>query len=64
MKTIHITDNEIIKSISDWAKDCDADELAYFVGEIFGGNCEYNTDTEKYDFEPTTEYMGAFDHIK
>lgn len=60
MKTLYLTDDQVINTISDWSKDCDAKKLANFVGKIFGGDCEYNIETGMYEFVPNKEYMGAF----
>lgn len=56
-----LTEDKVIYQMQEWLTDCDADDMAYFVGLIFGGDCEYNLATENYDFTPNQDYMGAFD---
>ena len=34
-----LTEDRVIQSLSEFIKDCDADELARLAGEVFGGEC-------------------------
>lgn len=60
---ITISENEIIKSITKLITECDCDELARIVGDIFGGNCFYETE-DQYAFWPNENYAGEFDKQK
>jgi len=55
-----ITEYQIIEQMQEWLTSCDYDMLAHFVGEIFGGTCEY-VSPQKFIFTPNDDYMGAFD---
>lgn len=57
-----LTEDKVIRSMLQFIEDCDADMLAYFVGEFFGGTCEFNG--EEYEFTPNENYVGAFDNEK
>jgi hypothetical protein len=62
---IKINTNQAISSLNAYLKECDSDELARLLGEIFGGQCFQNTDNpDIYDFEPNEFYTGQFDNKK
>lgn len=56
-----LTEDQIIKQIQEWLTNCDADVLAFYVGEFFGGNCHFNLTTSEYEFTPNADYAGAFE---
>lgn len=70
--TIILTDDEVVKRITDFIKDTDADELAGVVGDLFGGSCfvEPADDDDPfgseivYKFTPNKDYGGEFDDVK
>lgn len=51
---------DIFPRIQEWLTDCDLNDLAKYIGIIFGGYCEYLEDG-KFTFEPNSKYGGAFD---
>jgi hypothetical protein len=57
-----LSENEIVRALHALIDDADDDMLAWFAGDMFGGNCEYMGLLD-YDFEftPNENYMGAFD---
>ena len=50
---------QILEKIQDFLTNCDEDELAGLVGDLFGGFCEPFMNGE-YLFTPNENYMGAF----
>jgi len=65
---MRLKEDEIIKAITDWMADCDADEFARVTGELFGGTC-YPVIVDNglryaYDFEPDENYCGAFGTVE
>lgn len=61
-KSITLTEVDAVAALKAYIDDCDGDELARILGNIFGGFC--TTDNgEMYVFEPTENYCGEFDSI-
>jgi hypothetical protein len=50
---------DVLPQINEWLTDCDLNDLAVYVGKIFGGHCKYDMDG-KFTFEPNSNYGGAF----
>jgi len=61
---IDLTEKQCIEELHKYLKNCDADELARLVGEIFGGECvaNYHKNTYEtiYEFTPNEFYYGWF----
>lgn len=68
MKTILLTEYDCIGAIKAYLRECDSDELARLVGELFGGtcfpNCKSGSFTTIYEFTPDLFYCGCFDCLK
>jgi hypothetical protein len=69
-KDVILTDDEVIKEITDFIKDADADDLARIVGDVFGGTCFVEPEDEEdngsdiiYRFVPNKDYSGAFEIV-
>lgn len=68
---IKLSEQEMIKHITDFIQECDSDELARITGDIFGGKCFWSGDIEYtneiydsiYTFEPDENYAGEFDNF-
>jgi hypothetical protein len=64
-KVFLLTEDQMIKKMKEFLDECDADELAWIVGETFGGWCRYSDESEYgltfYKFTPDENYAGAFD---
>jgi hypothetical protein len=60
---MRLSEDTIIKHITDFLGECDADELAGLVAYIFGGKCfiAYNGDGVSYVLFKDEDYMGEFD---
>lgn len=56
-----LTEDDIIKAITEWMTYCDKDELARLTGELFGGKCFPTPKNNLYEFEPDENYAGAFE---
>ena len=56
---IQLKEKQILEKIQDFLTNCDEDELAGLVRDLFGGFCKYFMDGE-YLFTPNENYMGAF----
>jgi hypothetical protein len=58
-----LSENEIVRALHTIIDEADDDMLAWFAGEMFGGECEF-VGLNDYDFEftPNKDYMGAFDN--
>ena len=65
-----LTEERIRQAFNTYLEECDADEFARLVGDVFGGGCfpvlldESESGTGKieviYDFEPNSFYAGEF----
>lgn len=72
MKSKILSEDVIAQEIKSWfyefIKDADADDLARFAGEIFGGKCfpvcdDFGSDIE-YEFTPNELYTGRFENLE
>ena len=71
-KKFVLSEDEIIKHITDYLTNCDADDLARIAGDCFGGTCYLSNDEELidqtyqmsgenyYEFEPDENYYDEF----
>ena len=65
---VKLSEEEMIEHLTNFIKECDADELARITGDVFGGKCFFSDDiddiNENYDlvytFEPNENYAGEF----
>jgi hypothetical protein len=57
---------QVIDQITAWIAECDLDDLADLVGEVFGGECtcEIVDGDFEFTFIPNENYCGAFDEEK
>lgn len=59
---MRLTENEVVRKLHEFIDECDADMIAHFAGDFFGGDCEFIGLKEyDYEFTPNNDYMGAFD---
>ncbi len=63
-KLIKIPEWLAIERLKNYIDECDGNELARLLGEIFGGKCGQDIESENYDFEPNEYYSGEFDDLK
>ena len=64
-KMIIIHEQVAIDRIKKYVDECDGDEIARILGDVFGGVCYQNKDNpEYYDFMPDKYYSGEFDDLK
>lgn len=61
-KSTLITDALAVERLKRYIDDCDADEIARLLGDIFGGEC-YADDVPCYEFFPNKFYAGEFDDL-
>jgi hypothetical protein len=61
-KIIKLTEEQIVTHLKRFIDECDGDELARITGDIFGGDCFYDT-KEIYEFKPNEFYAGEFKKI-
>jgi len=65
---VKLSESEMIKHLTTFIQECDADELARITGDIFGGKCFWSDDIDDidknydlvYTFEPDENYAGEF----
>ena len=61
---IGLSEDQIIKALTNFITTCDADDLARITGDVFGGACvtvsEDNGADITYEFTPNEYYMNAF----
>ena len=56
---IKITTEKAVNKLKQYIDECDADDLARLLGEIFGGECFQDPDDlDIYNFEPNEYYGG------
>jgi hypothetical protein len=61
-KVIYITESQAVEHLKKYIDECDGDEIARLLGELFGGECFQNVkDTSLYDFQCDKYYSGEFD---
>jgi len=59
---IKINTEKATNALKRYINECDGDELARLLGDIFGGECFQNDeDSDWYDFKPNDYYAGEFD---
>jgi len=63
-KFIKIPEWLAIERLKKYIDECDGDELARLLGEVFGGECFQDATAENYEFEPDEFYNGEFDDLK
>jgi len=64
-KIIKITETEACTHLKRYIDECDGDELARLLGDIFGGECNQNNiDITIYDFIPNQYYSFEFNYLK
>jgi hypothetical protein len=65
-----ISIDDAVSHLEDFVSNCDADELARILGDVFGGNCFAVSDEEDdgsdivLSFEPNENYAGEFNDLK
>ena len=65
---VKLSEEEMIEHLTNFIKECDADELARITGDVFGGKCFWSGDINDidaiydcvYTFEPDENYDGEF----
>lgn len=63
-KVFKIPEYIVVNMLREYLNECDADDLARLLGDIFGGKCFQDSNDkygETYSFEPDKNYCGAFD---
>ena len=55
-----ISEQDGIKHLKNYIDECDGDEFARLLGELFGGECYQNIETENYTFTPNEFYGREF----
>ena len=63
-RIIKIPEYVVVDRLIRYINECDADELARICGDVFGGSCFKDVETEVYNFEPDKFYAKEFDDIK
>ena len=64
-KVYRVVEEKAIRLIKDYVEECDGDELARLLGELFGGKCFQDSgDPQCYNFEPNEFYGGIFEEEK
>jgi hypothetical protein len=65
---IKITEDEAVRALTNFLIDCDAEDVAKLLGDIFGGDCEpveeyygdIYTGNIIYNFKPNEFYLEKF----
>ena len=60
---IKIPEYIAVERLKKYIDECDNDELARLLGDIFGGTCFQDAEADVYNFEPDKYYNGEFDDI-
>lgn len=61
---IEIPEYIAVERLKQYIDECDGDELARLLGEVFGGECSQDVNAEIYNFKPDEYYSGEFNDLK
>lgn len=61
-QTFKIHEENAVIHLKRWIDECDGDELARLLGDVFGGECFQDcNDPTQWNFTPNKYYAGEFD---
>lgn len=60
---IEVTEQIAVDRLRRYINECDCDELARLIGDIFGGECYNEGRPEIYYFKPNENYAGEFNDL-
>jgi hypothetical protein len=59
-----IPESIVVERLKRYIDECDGDELARLLGDLFGGECSQDVNAEIYNFKPDEFYAGEFNDLK